>query len=183
MTLLRLGCTERATSDEWCIGDIDITKLTKVSVKKKLPKREDTPRDSASDALYRAMSEVDALDLLHEHDQAISILKNMEQSGERDPLILQRLGYHYLWSNPKRALEYSSRYMELRPADPSGPFNAACAAAQLGLRDEAILLLRRAIDGNASYRLRAAELMGEDFQLLANDPEFRLLIRVGEPQV
>ena len=170
MTLLQTGW-DMPAADDWRIGEIDLSRLTNVSVKKARPEEDKHPGSLAT-----ALTEIDGLDRAGRHDEAITRLLALEPLATREPQILQRLGYHYLWSDPLRALEYSFRYIAVQPTDPSGPFNAACAASQLGRRNEALDFLRRAIQGNSYYMERAAELMKDDFSPLANDPEFLALI-------
>lgn len=177
MTLLRVGRDETASAADWTIGKLDLSKLTKVSVKK-------TPQAPAEHAaeppnLVTALSEIDLLDSLGKHDEAVVRLVALEPFADREPLILQRLGYHLLWSDAKRALDYSRRYIAAQPSDPSGPFNAACGAAQLGQLDEAVKLLSDAIRGNPYYLQRARELVNDDFSPLASDPRFLALIGGG----
>ena len=175
MTLLRVGIQDD-DRDDWILGRLDLTKLTSVSVKKPRPPSDTPTPDAALENLFEVIAEVDLLEQQNLHEEAVERLLEVEHLASREPLILQRLGFHLLWGSPERALEYSTRYLQMRPSDPSAMFNSACALAQLERREESLGFLRRAIEGNPLYRKRAAELRAEDFRSLASDPEFLALI-------
>ena len=174
MMLLRAGLTANAPEGEYGLGDIDIAKVTRVSVK--VPRQDvvppdgDVPKDIAA-----AILEVDQLESMGRHDDAVALLRKLEPRANENPIILQRLGYHLLWSDPREAISYSARYYEQTPGDPSAAFNLACGYAQLGEADRSIIYLGHAIAANSRYRERARGLQSEDFRLIADDERFQRL--------
>lgn len=200
MTLLRAGLHDSGADADWWIGELDLTRLTNVSVKKPRPAAEEPPASPASaegtpdaerattggempaglpEDLFRTLDEADGLGVRGLHDEAVKLLLPLEKYAAAAPSILLRLGYELLWSDAKRALDYSNRYLAVRPDDVAGQFNAACASAQLGMRGDALRLLRSAIETRPRYALRAYELVDADFRSLSDDPDFISLINRG----
>ena len=88
--------------------------------------------------------------------------------------LLSRKGLH------ARALDVDRRLARLVPADPVVQYNLACSLSRNGLCDEALDVLRRALErGYDDFEY--LELDG-DLDLVRNDPRYRLLIQQFQPR-
>lgn len=120
-------------------------------------------------------------------DAAAVIERHRSQIGGA---AMHLLGYYLLWVRDrlKDALRYSEAYLAEHAHHSATLINKACALAQLAelegneqpeYRRSAIETLRRAVELDAQWRSRIAELSmapGDDFYSLRSDAEFRKIV-------
>ena len=82
------------------------------------------------------------------------------------------LGTSYLMiEENEKALRVFHTALELKPDDPSVTYNIACLYAKDGQKEDAISWLKKAIELNPTYRMKA--IIDVDFENIKNDIEFK----------
>ena len=61
-------------------------------------------------------------------------------------------GIHALLGDSKKALEYAERSLAIDPEDPMLLYNVACMYSNLGMTDEALSCLERAVDKGFGHK-------------------------------
>lgn len=75
-------------------------------------------------------------------------------------------------------LQIDKRLVQLRPSDPLAHYNLACSLSLLKKKDQALKVLRRAIElGYRDFRYIDED---RDLDFIRNDPRFRQLLREFE---
>jgi len=135
------------------------------------------------------------------HDETVAIFERLVKDSDSPQYTRQWLGYYLLYVDGREqdGIDYSLKYFELFPTEPSAIFNASCGYAQLYFLEKELVehddsgpkvlvesknrmlsldYLRRAIRIDADYkswaRKYAAE--GDSFESLMTDAEFRRLV-------
>lgn len=75
-------------------------------------------------------------------------------------------------------LQFDKRLVQLRPTDPLAHYNLACSYALMQRRDQALKVLRRAVElGYRDFRYMRED---RDLDAIRHDPRFRQLLREFE---
>ena len=107
---------------------------------------------------------------LDAYDQALKIdpkYKKALYNKSSTLILLDRL---------KEALIVCNKVLEINPKDGGGFYNKACIYARQGKNIEALKNLTKAIKFDKTLKDRARKDGDEDFKILWDDPDFKLLV-------